>query len=180
MALNNKLTPIAGRDQNGNYPPISVNEKGELISTTKAELTSSIDSPVYTQSSGRNVEEISIIKSLSLTDTSQFNSDVIDMSKYKKFMVFVENKHDVAVNLVMTPGIVNSFYWDNVTESWLSRASSKGTIHIPGSSGPDLYNITDFFTEFKDAAFKIIQVRGRAEEVPTKGHLECYAWGVPN
>lgn len=31
MALNNKLSPIAGRDQNGNYSPIAVNEKGEVI-----------------------------------------------------------------------------------------------------------------------------------------------------
>ena len=130
------------------------------------------------QLTGRNVEEVTILPSTALSDTDSFSGPVVDISKYKSFLAFARNTHDVEVGFVITPGQVNSMYWDGA--NWSKRSSTNGLVTIPPSIPADLYNLTDFFAEYKRDGFKEIQVRGRASDVPTSGSIEVFIWGVPN
>lgn len=159
------------RDANGDLIP----QYWDVVAGDFKPLTGS-DGAQDTRLTGSNVEELYLIESLALTDTSTFNSGEIDVSRYKKVLLLGRNSHDVDIQITVTPGQVNSSYW--IGDRWLKRSSTQNTMTLPQAFPADLFVFNTFFDELDGKGLMKINVRGKAIDTPTVGSLDIFIWGV--
>ena len=131
------------------------------------------------QLTGRNVEEITLLSSLALTDTTAKIGSSVDLSKYKTFAIYVVNTHNVPVNFWLQGiGTGNIYFYDNGTKTF--KQHSAGDIIVPSLPAGNAVIINDALPQIYNRPYKTVRAVVSAQSAPTTGSITAKVIGVVN
>jgi hypothetical protein len=131
------------------------------------------------QLTGRNVEEITLLSPIALTNTNFISGNTVDLSKYKTYMIYVVNTHDVPVNFFVH-GIGNGdiFFYNNDTKTF--KTHNAGDIVIPSLPTGNAVIINDALPQIYTKPYKNLNAIVKAQSTPTVGSITAKLIGVVN
>jgi|SRR5690625_131015 len=147
------------------------------IKATQAKILERLDKPLDTQVTGSKVEELMVLDSETLIDTSLNLTTVRGLENYKKIVVFARCSVDAPVEIRLLPlQQVGYRIFNRDTKEYFQDDS---VILNKDGRGNYLYNLSTRFEWLDKLSLDaILYIRYQAMEEPSEGSLSIHIMGV--
>lgn len=168
--MSDQFLRIGGRDSNGNARPLKTDNNGV------------VETKVTGSNPNNSVDRLVVFDAVELRSTSEVHRRV-NISKYKKILVFASNSHNQPVRV--------DFRFDTMSSSrfWNGDSWVRPRINLPGgghiNSRHFLNTALPFLSELaisssEDSTHTDLNIFVDSETAPTSGAFTLIVMGVPN
>ena len=156
---------------------VGVKTELELIKQQQQQILERLDNPIDTQLTGSKVEELMVLDSETLIDTSLNLTTVCGLENYKKIIVFARCSVDAPVEIRLLPiQQVGYRVFNRDTKEYFQDDS---VILNKDGRGNYLYNLSTRFEWLDKLSLDaILYIRYQAMEEPSEGSLSIHIMGV--